>query len=150
VHRGAIDPRDLRRADGIPCVSADLVLIDLAPLLGEAELEVVLVAAESKGLLKRRRLGELVAERRGRPGIGKLRSLLALQPAIVNSELEPLVLPIVRTAGLKRPLINHPITVPGRERPLIASGISSWRWPAGAATGSSPSGSPTWSRWRGG
>ena len=30
--------------DGIRCVSADLVLIDLAPELSEAELEVVLVA----------------------------------------------------------------------------------------------------------
>ena len=52
--------------DGIRTVSADLVLIDLAPELSEGELEVVLVAAESKGLLKRGRLEELIAERAGK------------------------------------------------------------------------------------
>lgn len=126
IHRGAIDPRDRRRVDGIPCASADIVLVDLAPVLGESELEVVLVAAESKGLLNRGRLEELIVEREGRPGIGKLRTLLALQPAIVNSELELLMLPIVRTAGLERPLVNHPIPVPGREQPLIVD----FAWPA--------------------
>ncbi len=119
VHRGEIDPRDLRIVDGIRCVSADLVLVDLAPTLEEPELEVVLVAAESKGLLKRERLRELVAERRGRPGMPKLERLLALEPAIVRSDLELLMLPVSRIAGLERPLINHPIAVPGRRRPLI-------------------------------
>ncbi|MFN8112867.1 MAG: hypothetical protein U0R51_06680 [Solirubrobacterales bacterium] len=125
VHRGAIDPRDLRIVDGIRCVSADLVLVDLAPVLAEAELEVVLVAAESKGLLKRSRLGELVAERHGRPGMAKLERLLALEPALVRSELELLMLPIARRAGFARPSINHPIPVPGRERPLIVDAA----WP---------------------
>lgn len=125
VHRGQIDPRDLRRVDDIPCVSADLVLLDLAPSLNEADLEVVLVAAESKRLLSRGRLAELVAEREGRPGVGKLRSLLALRPAIVNSALELKMLPIVRGAGLERPLVNHPIDVPGREQPLVVD----FAWP---------------------
>ena len=102
----------------IPCISADLVLIDLAPDLDDAELEVVLVAAESKGLLKRGRLEELIAERGGRPGIGRLAAITALEPAIVKSGLELLMLPIARAAGLGRPLANHPIAVPGRSRPL--------------------------------
>ena len=38
-----------------------------------------------KGLLKRGRLAELVAERRGRPGIPKLERLLALEPAVTRS-----------------------------------------------------------------
>lgn len=125
VHRGAIDPRDLRVVDGIRTVSADLVLVDLAPDLAEAELEVVLVAAESKRLLKRGRLGELVAERRGRPGIPRLERLLALEPAIVRSDRELLMLPIARMAGLERPLVNHPIAVPGRDRPLTVD----YAWP---------------------
>lgn len=119
VHRGGIDPQDLRIVDGIRTVSADLVLIDLAPELSEAELEVVLVAAESKGLLKRGRLGELVAARRGRPGIPKLERILALEPALVRSGLELVMLPIARAAGVERPLVNHPIAVPGGSRPLI-------------------------------
>jgi len=118
VHRGGIDPRDLRIVDGIRTVSADLVLIDLAPELSEGELEVVLVAAESKGLLKRGRLEELIAERAGRPGIGRLAAITALEPAIVKSGLELLMLPIARAAGIGRPLANHPIAVPGRSRPL--------------------------------
>jgi hypothetical protein len=119
VHRGGIDPRDLRIVDGIRTVAADLVLIDLAPELDEAELEVVLVAAESKGLLKRGRLEELVAARHGRPGNPKHERILALEPAIVKSGLELLMLPIARAAKLDRPLVNHPIAVPGRSRPLI-------------------------------
>jgi hypothetical protein len=75
----ALDPRDIRRFDGVTCVSADLVLVQLAPTLDEAELEVILVAAESRGFLKRGRLIELVNQRRGRPGIHKLASLLALE-----------------------------------------------------------------------
>jgi hypothetical protein len=125
VHRGEIDPRDLRIVEGIRCVSADLVLIELAPELGEAELEVVLVAAESKGLLKRSRLGELVGDRHGRPGMPKLERLLTLEPVLVRSGLELLMLPIASLAGVGRPQVNHPITVPGRERPLIVD----FAWP---------------------
>lgn len=125
VHRGAIDSRDLRIVDGIRTVSADLVLVDLASALAEAELEVVLVAAESKGLLKRGRLGQLVAERRGRPGIAKLERLLGLEPALVRSELESRMLPIARRAGIGRPRVNHPIRVPGRDRPLVVD----FAWP---------------------
>ena len=87
----------------MPCVSADLVLVDLAPILAEPELETALVAAESLGILKRRRLAELVTGSGGRPGIPKLASLLALEPAIARSELELIVLPICRAAGVDRP-----------------------------------------------
>jgi hypothetical protein len=123
VHRGGIDPRDLRIVDGIRTVSADLVLIDLAPELSEAELEVVLVAAESKGLLKRGRLGELVAGRHGRPGIPNLERILALEPALVRSELELSMFSICRRAGLARPRANFPIRV--HDRPLIVD----FAWP---------------------
>jgi uncharacterized protein DUF559 len=119
------DPRDARVVDSVPCVSADLVLIDLAPELDEAELEVVLVAAESKGLIKRHRLGELIAEQRGRPGIPKLERLLALDPAIVRSGLELPMLWLARVAGIERPLVNHPIAVPQGSTPLIVD----FAWP---------------------
>jgi hypothetical protein len=125
VHRGVVDPRDLRFFDGIPCVSADLALVDLARSLDEPHLEMILVAAESKGYLKRERLGELISERRGRPGIPKLESLLELEPAIVRSDPEVLMLPIARMAGLRRPKVNFPIVVPGLERPLVVD----YAWP---------------------
>ncbi|MEZ5156881.1 MAG: type IV toxin-antitoxin system AbiEi family antitoxin domain-containing protein [Solirubrobacterales bacterium] len=125
VHRGAIDPRDLRIVNGIRAVSADVVLVDLAPELDESELEVVLVAAESKGLVKRGRLGELVAARRGRPGMPKLERLLALEPEIARSGLEVLMLPVARLAGLERPRMNFPVAVPDRDRPLVVD----FAWP---------------------
>lgn len=107
VHRRLVDPRDIRRVDGIPCTSADRILIDLAPRRGQHELELIMVAADSLGLLKRHRLAELVEERRGRPGMPKLEALLALEPRIARSELEVLFDPVWRAAGLPRPLFNH-------------------------------------------
>lgn len=126
VHRrGPVDPRDIRRVDGIPCVSVDLVLIQLAPTHTQQELERMLVAAESLGFLKRNRLAELIEERRSRPGRHKLTPLLALEPAITRSDLEGLFLPISNRAGLVRPLVNHPIRVPGRTKPLLVD----FAWP---------------------
>ena len=114
VHRRAIDPRDVRGWDGIPCTSADRVLVDLAPDRTEAELEILLVAAESVGLLRRHRLAELVDERAGRPGMSRLASLIALEPAIVRSPLELSMLPLWRAAGVERPRVNLPIEVESR------------------------------------
>lgn len=123
VHRRPVDPRDVRRRDGVPCTSADRVLVDLAPHRTEPELEVLLVAAESLRLIKRPRLAELVAERRGRPGMARLAALLELEPAFVRSELELLFLPICREAGVERPLVNHPIEA--EDRTLIVD----FAWP---------------------
>ena len=50
VHRRLIDPRDVRKKDGVPCTSVDRVLIDICPRHSEAELETMLVAAESMRL----------------------------------------------------------------------------------------------------
>ncbi len=111
-----IDPRDVRRVSGVPCASADLVLVQLAPSLGEMELERALVAAESLGYVKRGRLSELVAERRGRPGVPKLEALLELEPVLSQSDLELLFLPLWRPAGLERPLTQHRVAVPAGEK----------------------------------
>lgn len=125
-HAGVeIDPRDRRSWRGVPCVSADLVLVQLVPALDEGELEKVMVAADSLGFLKRGRLAELVGERRGRPGMPKLERLLQLEPAYTQSDLELLFLPLWRPAGLERPLVNHPVPVPGRAAPLLVDFV----WP---------------------
>lgn len=126
VHRRApLDPRDIRRIDGVPCVSVDLVLVQLAPQRSEVELEIMLVAAESLGLLKRGRLTDLVEERRGRPGIHKLARLLELEPAVARSELELMFLPLWRLAGVPRPQVNLAVAVPDRARPLTVD----FAWP---------------------
>ncbi|MCB0829202.1 MAG: type IV toxin-antitoxin system AbiEi family antitoxin domain-containing protein [Solirubrobacterales bacterium] len=125
VHRSRIDPRDRRRVHGVPCTSADRTLIDLAPSRDLRELEVLLVAAESLGLLKRSRLAELVSERTGRPGIRRLAALLEEQPAIARSWAEVHFLPVCFLAGIPHPSLNHPVTVPGRSRPLVVD----FAWP---------------------
>lgn len=119
VHdRGPIDPRDLRVVRSIPTASAALTIVQLAPHHSAIELEVMAVAAESKRILNRGRLAELVAERIGRPGIHKLLPLLKLAPRMSKSDLELLFIPVVEAAGLPRPLLNSPIEVPGRALPL--------------------------------
>lgn len=125
IHRGEVDPRDRRVKHGIPCTSADRTLIDLASRYPEPELETTLVAAESLGLLKRNRLSELIAERRGRPGIHKLEGLVAVEPVIARSMQEVTFLPICRLAGLPRPRVNHPIAVPTEAEPLLVD----FAWP---------------------
>lgn len=125
VHRQLVDPRDVRRKDGIPCTSVDRVLVDVAPVLSEAELETMLVAAESLGLLRRPRLAELITERRGRPGIAKLERITRLEPALTRSDLELAFLPIWRRAGVPRPLVNHAVAVPSRKSPLLVD----FAWP---------------------
>ncbi len=59
------------------------------------------------------RLAELIEERHGRPGVHKLASLIALEPAIIRSDLELHFLPVWRAAGVERPLVNHPIRTEG-------------------------------------
>jgi hypothetical protein len=119
VHRrGPVDSRDVRVKDGIPVTSVDLVLIHLAPEVDELELELMLVAADSLGLLKRHRLQELVEERHGRPGISRLRPLLALDPDTIRSPPELLLLPLCLEAGLPRPRLNHPVPFANGDRPI--------------------------------
>lgn len=126
VHRSAVDPRDARRVRGIPCTSADRILVDLAPATGEPELEAMMIAAESLGILKRHRLAELASERRGRPGAHKILRLLQLEPALIRSDLELLFQPLWREAGVERPQMNLPISVEGASRTLTVD----FAWPA--------------------
>jgi hypothetical protein len=118
VHQRLVHKRDRRWHKGIPVTSPNLTLVHLAPSLPITDLERLLVAAESMGLIDRRRLAELVDERAGRPGIASLAALLTEQPALSRSELERLMLPVIRMAEVPRPLFLHNISVPGRDQPL--------------------------------
>lgn len=118
IHRRAIDPRDRIRFDGVWCTAPHRTLVDLAASEAEHSLEMIMLAAQSDGLLNRGRLGELAAERRGRPGIPKLERLLALEPEITRSELERLFRPVWQLAGVPRPRINRLVAVPEGPRSL--------------------------------
>ncbi|HET6831385.1 MAG TPA: DUF559 domain-containing protein, partial [Solirubrobacterales bacterium] len=71
------------------------------------------------------RLTALVEERRGHPGIARLASILALEPALARSDLEALFIPIWHLAGVPRPRANHPVAVPTEPRPLVVD----FAWP---------------------
>jgi hypothetical protein len=127
VHRrGPIDPRDIRRKDGIPLTSVDLVLVHLAQHLSDVELEQMLVAADSLKLLKRSRMSELLSQRENLPGTSRLLPLLAQPESTVFSDVELLLIPMYRQGGLPTPLLSHPIPVPGRDRPIKVD----LAWPA--------------------
>jgi hypothetical protein len=119
VHQREVEPRDQRLVRGIPVTSPELVLVHLSPALTRAELGQMLVAAESKRMLDRRRLEQLVEERAGRPGIGKLVPLLERPRSIAESELELMMIPVLELAEVPWPSFNHPIRVPDREKPLV-------------------------------
>lgn len=139
IHRQPLEPRDRAGVHGIPCTSAARTLADIAPLLAIDALEDALIAADSLRILNRRRLDELIAERRGRPGISRLASLIAADPVEVRSRNEQRVLSICREFGVPRPLVNHRIEAGGRtfyadfcwpDHRLIVE-ADSWRWHGG-------------------
>jgi hypothetical protein len=103
------------------------------------ELEELLLAADSLGKLSRRRLEELLGERRGQPGAARLRELITDDPAETRSKNERRMLRICRRFGIPRPLANHPVEAGGRryvadfcwpDLRLIVE-ADSWRWHGG-------------------
>jgi hypothetical protein len=118
-HRRRLDEDAAIVKDGIPVTRPELVLVHLSPALSQPELGQMLVAAESKRMLDRRRLGQLVRERAGRPGIAKLVPLLERPRSIARSDLELLMVPVLELAGVPWPRFNHPLSVPGRDKPIV-------------------------------
>jgi very-short-patch-repair endonuclease len=114
VHRRAVAPADRLAREGIPCTSAARTLIDVAAVVPVSDLERMLVTADSLRILNRRRLVELIEERRGARGIRALRSLVASDPAVVRSDVEYLALRLCRRSQLPEPTVNQRIVADGR------------------------------------
>jgi predicted transcriptional regulator of viral defense system len=139
VHRRKLIRRDVLFVAGIPCTSPARTVIDCAASLSEDGLEDLLLAADAKRSLNRERLDELLAARRGQPGIGRLRRLITDDPVESRSINERRLFKICRRHGIPLPLVNHPIETGGRT--FIADfcwpGLGliveadSWRWHGG-------------------
>jgi predicted transcriptional regulator of viral defense system len=145
VHRREIAACDRMILNGVPCTTAVRTVVDCAAAADEMELEDLLMAADSKRILNRRRLDELVAERRGQPGIHKLERLITDDPVETRSVNERRMFSICRRFGVSLPLVNHPIRTGGRlfyadfcwpEMNLIVE-VDSWRWHGGRNAGES-------------
>jgi hypothetical protein len=139
VHRRKLDRADVFIARGIPCTSPTRTVVDCAAALAEDPLEDLLLAADAKRSLNRRRLEELMKMRTGQPGIGRLRRLITDDPVETRSKNERRMRAICRRHGVPLPLANHPIEAGGRafiadfcwpELKLIVE-ADSWHWHGG-------------------
>ena len=145
VHQRTVFRRDVLKLDGIWCTSPARTIIDCAASVSQELLEDLLMAADAKRSLDRARLEKLVEERRGQPGMRKLRELITGDPAVTRSENERRMLRICRRFRVPEPLVNHPIRVGQRlfyadfcwpELELIVE-ADSWRWHGGRLAGES-------------
>jgi len=114
VHRRTVAPADRLIRDGIPCTGPARTIFDLASTLPEAELERILVLADSRRLLDLGRLEQLLRDLPGQRGAAKLRRLLAADPLRVRSEVELTFARRWRRAGIAAPLANARIVAEGR------------------------------------
>ncbi len=145
VHRRAVASRDLLIVRGIPCTSAARIALDCAATLKADDLEALLLAADARRILNRRRLGELLQERRGQPGTAVLRRLITDDPVETRSLNERRMLMICRRFGVSEPLVNHRIDVGERHfyadfcwpHLRLVVEVDSWRWHGGRRAGES-------------
>lgn len=115
VHRSVSLAERVPTIDGIPCASADQVLIEIAPLLSAEHLEAVFERARRLGLVSTERLAWRFGEigGRGRPGTPKIRELLAqAQPTALDSRLEVKAWRMLRASRLTDPVRQLRVDLP--------------------------------------
>lgn len=109
-----LDPRDVTVVDGIPVTSVERTILDLGAVRSAATVERAMETALRKELTT---LGSLRATvhrlgRQGRNGAGVLRALLdARDPdrRLTESEMEMLMVQVLRANGLPEPVLQHEI-----------------------------------------
>jgi very-short-patch-repair endonuclease len=107
VHRSSLlDPRDVRRIDGVPVTAPGRTIVDLARA-GEPALDRALAEAQVLRLLRRPDLEAAIQRAPGRRGVAALRRALAGGgDAPTRSELERAMLRLVAEADLPPPAVN--------------------------------------------
>jgi hypothetical protein len=110
AHRdGSLRDSDRTRISGIPCTTVDRTLLDVAAVVPEQILRTAIGEAESRKILDRHALRELLDRSGGRRGVARLRRcLLELDPQTdrTRSELERRFLSLCGRAGLPPPQVN--------------------------------------------
>jgi hypothetical protein len=109
VHRRTpLDSRDVVRRLGIPVTSPACTLVDLAARLPRDPLEAAINEADKRDLIKPDALRKALHRFEGRPGVAVLRRTLDSRTFVLSdSRLERLFMPLVRGAGLPRPLTKE-------------------------------------------
>ena len=104
-----VAPTDRTMWRGIPCMTVERTLLDIAAVLPEWELRKAIAQAEVLGILDFSAMRELIRRSRGRRGVARLRLIFEeLDPATkrTRSELERRFLRLCRNSGLPRPEVN--------------------------------------------
>ncbi len=112
---GGLLDRDRAEFDGIPCTSVARTLLDISARGLHGEIRKALERAEELRLFDLAALDDVLARNAGRRGARRLRTAVeALRDeSPFRSEFERRLMPIFRAAGLRDPLINHLIHLPG-------------------------------------
>jgi hypothetical protein len=115
VHRSCtLDRIDVTRHKAIPVTSPARTLVDLAALVDYRALR----RAVRQGLSSRRvnlsELAETLGRLGPRRGVRNLAGIVAQGPAPTRSELEDVVLDLIRRGGLELPDVNVPLVLAGR------------------------------------
>jgi len=100
---------DISLEANIPVTSIERTLVDMAGRLDAKQLERALVAADRSGRLRWPEMQRMVAQGRGRKGIGRLRGIVAqVDPRAVDAKsgLEVDFLALCREASLPVPEVN--------------------------------------------
>jgi very-short-patch-repair endonuclease len=98
--------------DGLPVTVVARTLFDLGAVVAPREVERAFDRAEVQGLLDLRSVERVLAEGAGRAGCAALRAVLGRTLAgstLTDSELEEMLLAIVRDAGLPEPRQQYPL-----------------------------------------
>jgi very-short-patch-repair endonuclease len=106
---GELHPDDRAEVEGIPVTSIARTLLDLAEVVSAAELRRAYEAAERHEVLDAKAVHELLDRSNGRRGVAALLALLDYDPSPAigsKSDLESMLLDLVRQAGLPLPSLN--------------------------------------------
>jgi very-short-patch-repair endonuclease len=104
VHRRSLAEDDACRRHGLPVTTPICTLIDMAVRLDRDSLEAAINEADKLNLVDPERLRSALGQVGRRPGVGVLREVLDYRTfTLTQSQLERMLLPIARRAGLDKP-----------------------------------------------
>jgi len=113
VHRTTWLPAcDVTEVDGLPVTSVARTLLDLGAVVPARQVERAFDQADVANVLDLADVQRVLQDGRARPGCAKLRTVVARDTAgttLTETELEELLLAIVRRAGLPDPICQYPV-----------------------------------------
>jgi hypothetical protein len=132
VHESkAFDPVDATVIEGVPATTPERTILDLGAVRHPSVVEMALDAAEKRELVTLDSLRTTVARlgRSGRNGVGTLRALIdARSPSRkpTESEMETLMLQVIRRWGLPEPVTQYEIRRAGRFVARVDAAYPQW------------------------